>query len=215
MPLPIAHTGIGLACYLGFLDDRVSALTKPKKAILLLILVGLANLPDLDFLPGIFIGLPNYYHHGPSHSIILAFFAALVVYAVTSKYFNELDKKRYSLILIVAAISHTLLDYFSRDTGYPYGVPLLWPLDNSYHISSVSLFLDVERSGEPGMAFISSIFNTHNLIAIAGELLFIAMILSMVVSIRYRHILEKKSIVWPTLSIVNATGLIIFLQLTS
>ena len=50
MPLPVAHTGIGLACYLGFLDDRVTALTKRKKGILLLILVGLANLPDLDFL---------------------------------------------------------------------------------------------------------------------------------------------------------------------
>ena len=215
MPLPIAHTGIGLACYLGFLDNRVSALTKRKKGILLLIFVGLANLPDLDFLPGIFIGQPNYYHHGPSHSILLAFFAALAVYTATNKYFNKLDKKRYSLILLITAISHTLLDYFSRDTGHPYGVPLLWPLDNTYYISSVSLFSDIERSSEPGMAFILSIFNTHNLIAIVGELLFITMVLSIVVSIRYRHILVKKSYVWPTLSIVSATGLILFLQLTA
>ena len=215
MPLPVAHTGIGLACYLGFLDDRVTALTKRKKGILLLIFAGLANLPDLDFLPGIFIGQPNYYHHGPSHSILLAFFATLVAYIATSKYFNKLDKKRYSLILLITALSHTLLDYFSRDTGHPYGVPLLWPLDNTYYISSVSLFSDIARSGEPGMAFILSIFNTHNLIAIVGEFLFITMVLSMVVSIRYRHILVKKSYVWPTLSIVSATGLILFLQLTA
>lgn len=215
MPLPVAHTGIGLVCYLGFLDDRVTALTKRKKGILLLILVGLANLPDLDFLPGIFIGQPNYYHHGPSHSIFLALIAALAVYAITNKYFNELDNKKYSLMLIVTAISHTLLDYFSRDTGHPYGVPLLWPLDNTYYISTVSLFSDIQRSGEPGMAFILSIFNTHNLIAIAGELLFIAMVLSMVVTIRYRHTLVKKAYLWPALSIASASGLIIFLQLTS
>ena len=50
MLLPAAHTGKSRLCYLGFLDNRVTALTKRKKGILLLILVGLANLPDLDFL---------------------------------------------------------------------------------------------------------------------------------------------------------------------
>ena len=195
MPLPVEHNGIGLVCYPGFLDDKVTALTKRKKGILLLILVGLANLPDLDFLPGVFIEQPNYYHHGPSHSIFLALITALAVYAITNKYFNELDNKKCSLMLIVTAISHTLLDYFSRDTGHPYGVPLLWPLDNTYHVSTVSLFSDVERSGEPGMAFILSFFNTHNLIAIAGKLLFVALVSSMVVSIRYRHTLVKKNVI--------------------
>ena len=64
------------------------------------------------------------------------------------------------MILLVKAISHTLLDYFSRDTEHPYGVPLLWPLDNTYYISSVLVFSDFARSGEPGMAFIY-LFSIH------------------------------------------------------
>lgn len=213
MPLPIAHTGIALACYLGFLGNRVDSLTLQKKSILLLIVVILANLPDLDFLPGIFIGQPNYFHHGPTHSILLAVITAVLAYIISSKYFDELDKKSYALMLLLAAISHTLLDYFSKDTGHPYGVPLLWPLNNTFYISSVSLFSDIARSDEPGIAFIMSIFNTHNFIAVAGELLFIVMILSMVLTLRYRHIPTKMSYAWPALSILSATGLIIFIQL--
>jgi membrane-bound metal-dependent hydrolase YbcI (DUF457 family) len=174
----------------------------------------LANIPDMDFIPGILVGQPDLYHHGPSHSLIVALIVAYITYAMTSRYYYELENKRFLVALLIASTSHTLLDYFSKDTGQPYGVPFLWPFDQTYYISTASLFSDVERSSEPGMAFILSLFNSHNLIGIAGEALFVIMIVSTIFAVRNRYIFLKKSIMWTLVSILCAASLVVFAQYT-
>jgi len=212
MPLPIAHTGIGLACYLSLPKRDIDQLNDRKNAVLLLLFAFLANLPDLDFLPGIIVGQPNAYHHGPSHSIVLALIAAVAVFSISYRYFHELGKVRYLLALLLVCASHTLLDFFSKDTGHPFGVPLLWPLHEDYFISSTSLFSDVERSSDPGFAFIMSLFNSHNLIAIAGESLFVIMVLSAAIAVRNRNVHKRRNY-WSALSVISSVGLAIFLKL--
>jgi hypothetical protein len=57
MPLPIAHSAAGLAGYLAF--EKRDLKSHPKQELLLGLCLFLANLPDLDFIPGLLIGEPG------------------------------------------------------------------------------------------------------------------------------------------------------------
>jgi inner membrane protein len=126
-----------------------------------------ANAADLDFIPGLLVGNPNRYHHGISHSIGLA-----VLFALVAGYFLRLRNSfKYSFIaFFILYLSHIVLDYFSIDTGAPYGEPLLWPLVNDYYISPVAFLPDIQRAAA-GKEFILSLFSPHNFWAVTVECL--------------------------------------------
>jgi hypothetical protein len=109
-----------------------------------------------------------------------------VTYLPVKRYFHELLPGRIIAFLAIAVMSHTILDYFSVDTAEPYGVPLFWPLISEYNISSFPLFLDVKRSGASNIAFITSLFSTHNLVAMIGELIFGCTVVLTAILIRRR-----------------------------
>ena len=68
MPLPVAHSLAGLAVFKGL--DADGTLLAWRR---LLAAVVIANIADLDLVPGIFAGEPNRYHHvGFSHSAVSA-----------------------------------------------------------------------------------------------------------------------------------------------
>ena len=66
MPSPIAHSLAGVALY------QVRPERRHQLALLALLVVA-ANLPDLDFIPGMIMGNADRYHHGPSHSLFVGF----------------------------------------------------------------------------------------------------------------------------------------------
>src|SRR5687767_13245479 len=78
MPSPVGHSLMGAIIYRGA-GGRVGRSQWPLLAACLFA----ANAPDLDFLPGLFVGDLRLFHHGPSHSIAFAFvfglFAAVVL----------------------------------------------------------------------------------------------------------------------------------------
>lgn len=181
MPLPMAHAAAGLGAVLILPQSIRGSLTREQVGRFVLLLVILANMPDLDFLPGLAVGDPHRYHHGISHSLLVALIMTAVAFWATRGIFSNIPAVRMFMCLLLATCSHALLDFFSVDTSTPYGVPLLWPLSDDYLISPYPLFLDVVRSGESSSAFVTSLFSLHNLQGLGVEALFAAAVVGLLI----------------------------------
>ena len=136
MPSPVAHTLFGLV---------IGRLLKPGLTVIMAgpILLGVsvvfANLPDLDYLPGLCCGEMNAYHHGCTHSIT---WIALVSSGLACiwKGLGLSGGRRVFFSCLLLAGSHLLADLFTEDTRPPYGIPLFWPVSEVRILSPVSVF---------------------------------------------------------------------------
>jgi inner membrane protein len=162
MPLPIGHALAGIAIF----QSRSGLFFKNKLADALFFIF-LANLPDADFLPGLFLGFPNLYHHGISHSLGAALAVALALGWIFSR--KQGHFRMLSIFAFFSFCSHLLLDFFSKDFTVPYGLPLLWPFSNSYYIAAHPVFLNITRS-DRSSSFFFSLLNRHNLDAALREI---------------------------------------------
>jgi len=182
MPSPIGHS---LAGYIIYRAIRRPAAVREFVSVLPYLVV--ANAPDLDFIPGFFVGDPNRYHHGMSHSVG---FALLV--SVAASFFLCLKRQasmgRNFSIVFCLYFSHIALDYLSVDSSAPHGVPLFWPLSDKFYIASFAFLPDVTR--EPftssSLTFILSFFSLHNLWTVLIELLLLLPVLFLVSGLRQR-----------------------------
>ena len=185
MPLPIAHSAMGLAGYLAF--KKANSDSPPKQEIVLLgLCLFLANFPDLDFIPGFLCDDPGRFHHGPSHSLVVGLIGALIFYRFACYWLTVISKKRLFGCCLVSFLSHPILDYFSADTSKPFGVPLLWPFDTEYYISLFALFRHVRRNQDTLGTFFSTIINTNNAWGIVVESLFSGTILFAIFAFKMR-----------------------------
>lgn len=177
MPFPIAHSAAGLAGYFAFRKKNPGS--PPRQELFLLgLCVFLATLPDLDFIPGFLCGEPGKYHHGLSHSILVCLIIALICYGLVTTRLSRILKKRILLCCLLSILSHPILDYFSLDTSKPLGVPLFWPFDSKYYMSSLSIFLDARRTENTVGTFFTSLISVHNGWELVLESLFAGIILS-------------------------------------
>ena len=103
MPSPIGHTLLGFSVT-GF--QNKSSLSMAGWYLLILI-AGVA--PDFDFLPGILIGDPNHFHHGPTHSILAGVVFTVFMYLII----KPLNLKAAVLIFLVY-LTHVLADSSQR-----------------------------------------------------------------------------------------------------
>lgn len=170
MPTPVAHTICGYVIYDG-------TIKKEKKIDwkMLLIVIFLANLPDIDYLPGLFIDKPNIFHHGATHSI----FFAVVVGFLTAFLFSFRKSKtfwKHFFIFFALCFSHSVLDFFTKDTSLPLGEQLLWPFTDNYYLSPVTIFRDVSKGGT-NKSFLMSAFEIYNFITVLTECIIFAPIL--------------------------------------
>ncbi|NNF39323.1 MAG: metal-dependent hydrolase [Gemmatimonadetes bacterium] len=122
MPTSVAHIIGGYAA----LEAGTNRSGRPGIFFLVLIVV-VANIPDLDFLPGVLIGDPGLYHRGPSHSILAAVAVAGVAgWALGPRLGGA---RRVALWTFIAYGSHLVLDMLIPDpSGGSAGIPALWPL---------------------------------------------------------------------------------------
>ena len=161
MPSPVGHVLFAFA---------ISGIPKPREVFtrwwpVLVLFTAIA--PDLDFLPGMLLGDPNRFHHGPTHSIA----AAGVFTVVLALIFRSLSKVQIFVIFAVY-LGHVLADSLAADLGAPYGVPLLWPFDDHYTIAPVTVFSNFSHGaqGADVAGVIRDIFSLHNLWAVVIEL---------------------------------------------
>ena len=174
MPLPVAHSLAGAAVYKG-LDADGSWLNVKR----LLVAVVIAIAPDFDMIPGVLVGDPNRFHHGPSHSlgfvVLVAGVAALVTLATGGWPLRARALRgAAATAAMVAALwaSHVVLDAFTEDFREPIGVPMFWPISDA-PVQIWPYFPYVEKLGGQASAseFVTSLMSVHNLWAVTVEAL--------------------------------------------
>ncbi len=154
---------------MGFVIYRAIAVNRAKsyqwRYIALCILA--ANVPDLDFIPGLIVGDLSRYHHGPSHSLFFG-----VVFAIVMSIFCS---RRLYMFLIASSLysSHLLLDYFVRDPSFPHGVPLFWPFSGEYYMASFAFLRGVKYKPDPTESIQQVLLSGENVITVFTEVLFL------------------------------------------
>jgi hypothetical protein len=129
--------------------------------------MALANLPDIDFLPGYLAGKPNLYHHYHTHSLG---FAAIVGALAGLFYWHTRGKFWPYFTLVFAAVSsHLLLDLLTADEAPPYGMALFWPLSPQFYDLPWDVFGAVHKS-DSSHDFFPSLFHSMNLRVMLLEL---------------------------------------------
>jgi len=129
MPFPIIHFFAGYSIY------KLSAKSNSDPSWKLLVLcIVLANLADLDFLPGVLSGNALRFHRHSTHSLAACLFVGLFIGGLYWL-FRKGSFLRSFLVSFAVYFSHVFLDFFSTD-----GVPLFWPLSSARFVSPVLLF---------------------------------------------------------------------------
>ena len=179
MALPLVHAAAGYLVYEALRpagSHRLGCLA---------VAVGMANAPDLDFVPGLLIGHPDVFHRGFTHT----FGAALVAAAVTVGLLRLLGRSRpqvrsAALLVAVAWASHLAIDFLTADVVAPHGARFLWPLSGGYYIAPVTLLSEIviDRSGP--MPFLHSLFAPHTLGVWTEELALLLSALVLVPAVR-------------------------------
>ncbi len=130
MPSPVGHALAGLAT-VGLASERPG-----WRILTALAVVGM--LPDVDFL------LPLQ-HRGPSHSLTAAGLAFAGALAVVSWREEPVRRVRLAMMVGLAYLSHSVLDWLGEDTWTPMGIMALWPFSNAFYVSGLDLFKAVDR----------------------------------------------------------------------
>jgi membrane-bound metal-dependent hydrolase YbcI (DUF457 family) len=144
MASPYGHVLVGLGlvnlCYPRWITAR-------NKTLLLygLVVLGACS-PDLDFLPGIFLGNPSLFHHGLFHSLGMAVGLSLSAGALIALFGKGHSIIKISGFVFILIFSHLVLDFFTEDLKPPFGFMLFWPLSGNYYLSPWSILPHVERN---------------------------------------------------------------------
>lgn len=175
MPTPIVHTGLALALALaGAANGPGPSLRLPtgrEHAVRALVLVGLANAADVDFLPGLLAGRAVAFHHGATHSVVFAVGMAVLAWLCWAARYpdggsapghrwphRQIGALPWLGLTLVAALSHPLLDWL---TGEPaadvqrHGIEAFWPASPTRYMSDWHAFgaYPIDRLGLVGGVF--------------------------------------------------------------
>jgi len=144
MASPYGHALVGLSlfnlCYPRPVTSRINTWL-----LYGLVIVG-ALAPDLDFLPGLFLGNPSRFHHGPFHSLGTAVGLSLMAGFLITFLGRTRSFLKTSAFIFILVFSHLFLDFFTEDIKPPYGFPLFWPASETYFISPWWFIPHVERN---------------------------------------------------------------------
>ena len=132
-------------------------------AVLVCAIAGAA--PDLDFLWG--------RHNMETHSLFAALAAGLAVLAWKRN-------ARLAAAVTLSWASHVLFDWLGSDTTPPLGVMALWPFSSAYYFSNAFFFEAISRR------YWLDNFVSHNVRAVARELLILGPPLALLIAFRWR-----------------------------
>jgi inner membrane protein len=168
MATPLGHSLSGLIIYWLFGHHHETEAKTDSFRInwgLLLFIIFIANLPDLDFLPGFLTGSLNKHHHGLIHSFGLVVLVTPLLSWFLVKFFKINFFKSTGLIFLILA-THLFIDYFTQDLSPPYGTRLLWPLSSKFYNSCIWIFPPFWRDSW------GEVFSYKNFICLLVEVIF-------------------------------------------
>ncbi len=118
MSLPLMHSFVGYSVYR--FSKKEEEVRNWKMAFYCMFL---ANLPDIDFLPGLLIGKAAKFHHTITHSFGAAFFCGLIFASLYYLWKNR-NPLKFFFITFASYSSHIILDMFNHSWK---GMPIFWP----------------------------------------------------------------------------------------
>lgn len=148
MPSPVGHSLLGLAMGVAWLLPRARTRELARHAWRLrwplLGCVALANAPDLDYVPGIATGDFNAYHHACTHSIGWCALVAAGIWCLLRARRAETDLSALGWLAAIL-LSHLAADLVTADRRPPFGLMALWPFDDRFYISPVTMFAHLRK----------------------------------------------------------------------
>lgn len=148
----------------------------------------IALLPDLDVLPGLAVGNLSQFHQGISHSLIAA-----LAFSVAGLFFLMWNRSRRSLYIALVSLlvfaSHLLLDYFTLDTGAPFGIPLFLPFIAQTYESPWFVLPNVQHTSAP-------LFSFHNGLLVIREVVIFLPLAGLVYTLRAPRLPWPRSLGW-------------------
>jgi len=170
MPSPVGHSLAGL-CVFMVAQNHVNI---RRGGWFLVGSVVIANLADLDFLPGLLLAnLPSFHHQG-THSIITAVATGLITASLARRW--NLNGMVWGIWGGGLYLSHIILDLLVNDPSPPFGVQLLWPFSETYFISPITPFASFDYYNLT-IGILGSLFSVHNLNTIIKEIVLMAPLL--------------------------------------
>jgi inner membrane protein len=159
MPTPIGHSLAGLAVYIaapsrhpenGARDER-----RRRGWWLAAFLVVIANLPDVDFIPGYLVGEPRAFHWGATHSLMAALVAATVAGVVAQRLGQSF--RLFFALTATAYASHIAMDLLLGPGAHSVGLQVLWPFSLERFMAPWQVFLmfpsSIHETGPIGALF--------------------------------------------------------------
>ena len=182
MPSPVGHSLIGLSVGLLYAWPRGRWpggfwATVQRHRFPLFLSLMLANLPDIDYVPGILTGDLNAYHHQFTHTLGWVVLVAAGVWMIWKAYRPDVGV-REAVFVFACLASHVIADAFTDDSSYPFGVMLLWPVTAEYYISPQYIF------PRPLKADWGEVFDWHNARVMGVEFLITAPLVVLVLLIK-------------------------------
>lgn len=166
MASPIGHALAGYIGYQGLATLPVKARDKWQ----LVGAIALANMPDLDFIPGLLIGQFKAFHRLGSHSLLSAAAVGMAVALGTWLWgrWRQSTRAERPRCLVWGTWSwllyagHIGIDLIVIDRLPPQGLQLLWPLSDQFFVSPVMVL--------PGLTF-EPVLSWQNCWAVGTEIL--------------------------------------------
>jgi len=168
MATPVGHYLLGLSIATLAARDERERRRAPWWALI-------AGAPDLDVLPGLAVGTLGQFHHGASHSLAAAGVVALGAAALAAR--AEGRAVRTAVLVFALYVSHSVLDSFTLDTGWPIGVPFLWPWSRETFQAPWVLLPNVQHTRAP-------LLSAHNALLMVREVLIFAPLVGLVLAAR-------------------------------
>ena len=141
------------------------------------------SLADADFIVAHFTTATYFHHHYFSHSIPFAIAFTALCWVVL-KLLGRRPAAKWAVLFGAAYSTHLILDYFTEDGSFPFGIPLLWPLTDQHFVAPATIFYSIHRGTW------QAIFSPENLQALLMELVVMVPVTLMAVLIARRRLLR-------------------------
>lgn len=186
MPLPLGHTLVG---YCVTAASGIRFRRNVKTALLFSVVV--ANLPDLDFLPGFLSNEPELYHRTIAHTLPAALLCGVIISAVVTRFRGRFLEM--ALLGFLVYSSHLFADMVRFSPGN-IGVQILWPFSHNWYTipSPISDGTALSNSRGAGAGGFASSFATWGFIraSLLQALLFVPLLIP---ALLIRSLRERKT----------------------